>query len=85
MTWLSPAMGVVWSAIQCCTRQKTIFLGIHQEGGHQKGAGAFVARPFVVESVVVDSEKYGVIYGAIYPISYGTKTYRTRSEVFSVE
>ena len=50
----------------------TIFLTIHQKGGHQKGAGAFGARPFLVESVVVDGEKYGVIYGAIYPTSYGT-------------
>ena len=35
-------------------------------------AGAFGARPFAVESVVVDGEKYGVIYGAIYPTSYDT-------------
>ena len=39
----------------------TIVLTIHQEGGHQKGAGAFGGRPFLVESVAVDGEKYGVI------------------------
>ena len=52
----------------------TIFLTIHQEGGHSKGAGAFGARPFVVESAVVDGEKYGVIYGAIYPTSCDTNS-----------
>ena len=49
-----------------------MFLTIHQKGCPQKRAGAFGARPFAVESVVVAGEKYGVIYGAICPTSYGT-------------
>ena len=50
----------------------TIFLAIHHYGFHNKGAGAEGARPFVVTSFLVDGEKYGVIYGAIYPTSYDT-------------
>ena len=49
-----------------------MFLTIHQKGDHYKGARAFGARPFVVESAVVSGEKYGVIYGDICPTSYDT-------------
>ena len=42
----------------------TIFLTIHEKGGHYKGAG--------VESVVMDGEKSSVIYGATCPTSYDT-------------
>jgi len=39
---------------------------------HNSGAGAFGARPTVVDSIVVDAEVYGAIYGTIYPTRYGT-------------
>ena len=37
------------------------------------GAGAFGARPTVVESIVVDGEIGGSIYGAVYPTISGPK------------
>ena len=54
------------------TMYDTIHLTIHQKGGHRREAGAFGARPPVVESVVVDVEMYGVIYGAMCPTINGT-------------
>ena len=39
---------------------------------HNSGAGAFGARPTVVESIVPDAEIYGAIYGTIYPTIHGT-------------
>ena len=50
----------------------TIFLNIHHYGFHNKVAGAEGARSFLVASFLVDGEKYGVIYAAVYPTSYGT-------------
>ena len=35
---------------------------------HNSGAGAFGGRPTVVESIVVDGEIDGSMYGARYPI-----------------
>ena len=49
-----------------------MFLNIHHYGFHNKGAGTEGACPFVVNSFLVDGEKYGVIFGAIYPTSYDT-------------
>ena len=40
---------------------------------HNSGAGAFGARPTVVESIKVDGEIDGSIYGTIYPTIYGSK------------
>ena len=40
---------------------------------HNSGAGAFGARPTVVESIMVDGEIDGSIYGTIYPTVYGSK------------
>ena len=40
---------------------------------HNSGAGAFGARPTVVESIMVDGEIDGPIYGTIYPTVYGSK------------
>ena len=40
---------------------------------HHIGAGAFGARPTVVESIMVDTEIDGSIYGTIYPTVYGSK------------
>ena len=40
---------------------------------HNSGAGAFGARPTVVESIMVDGEIDGSIYGTIYPTIYGSK------------
>ena len=39
---------------------------------HNSGAGAFGARPTVVESIVVDGEIDGSMYGTIYPSIYGS-------------
>ena len=38
---------------------------------HNSGAGAFGARPTVVESIMVDGEIGGSIYGTIYPTISG--------------
>ena len=40
---------------------------------HNSGAGAFGARPTVVESIVVDGEIDGSMYGATYPSIYGSE------------
>ena len=40
---------------------------------HNSGAGAFGARPTVVESIMVDGEIDGSIYGTIYPAIYGSQ------------
>ena len=40
---------------------------------HNSGAGAFGARPTVVESITVDGEIGGSIYGTIYPTISGSK------------
>ena len=40
---------------------------------HNSGAGAFGARPTVVDSIKVDGEIDGSIYGTIYPTIYGSK------------
>ena len=40
---------------------------------HNSGAGAFGARPTVVESIVVDGEIDGSMYGTIYPGIYGSE------------
>ena len=40
---------------------------------HNSGAGAFGARPTVVESIMVDGEIGGSIYGTIYPTISGSK------------
>ena len=40
---------------------------------HNSGAGAFGARPTVVESIVVDGEIDGSMYGTIYPSIYGSE------------
>ena len=57
--------GAIWSIIY-----DTTFVTIHLK--EAKGAGAFDARPFVVELVVVNGEMYGVICCAICPNIYGT-------------
>ena len=75
MTWvnmhLDRLIGVLRGRINASIYD-TIFLTTHQYGFHNKGAGAEGARPFVVISFLVDGEKYGDIYGAIYPTSYDT-------------
>ena len=40
---------------------------------HNSGAGAFGARPTVVESIMVDGEIGGSIYGTIYPTISGSQ------------
>ena len=41
---------------------------------HNSGAGAFGARPTVVESIMVDGEIDASMYGAIYPSIYGSES-----------